>query len=305
MIARRAVLAGGISALLGALTPWSAHASGWPRRIVDALGRVVEVPRRPERIVPVFSSNTEIVAALGAADRVVGIDGLTRWPPEIADRPAIGNRLGFSADRIARLEADLVILTPARHAAGLLLRPLATLGVPAVVLVHPTVAEVLGNIGRIGAVIGAEDEAARLVAALRARLDRVAARLAGRPPVRVYFETGANARGQSFSVRPGGYTDDMLRLAGGESVFPDLSAITQASGEAVARATPEMVVVAGEPRDAAFLAARPGWGAIPAVAAGRTAAVPRGLFLIPGPRIAEGVERLARILHPQAFQEVS
>jgi len=299
------VISGGIASVLGAVAPWPARASGWPRRIVDALGREVEIPRRPERIVPVFSSNTEIVAALGAADRIVGIDGLTHWPPEIADRPAIGNRLGFSADRIARLGADLVILTPARHAASLLLRPLATIGVPAVVMTHATVSEVLGNIVRIGAIIDAEPAAGALVRDLRRRLDGVATRRSGRSPMRTYFETGANARGQSFSVRPGGYTDDMLRLAGGVSVFPELSGLTQVGGEAVARAEPEIVVVAGGPREAAMIRARPGWDTIPAVARGRVITVPRGLFLIPGPRIAEGVELLARALHPSAFPEAA
>lgn len=305
MIARRAVVTGGLSTLFGALAPRPARAAGWPRRIVDALGREVEIPRRPERIVPIFSSNTEIVAALGAADRIVGIDGLTRWPPDVADRPAIGNRLGFSADRIARLGADLVVLTPARHAASLLLRPLATIGVPAVVLTHATVAEVLGNVCRIGAIIGADAAADRLVRDLRRDLDAISERLRGRAPLRVYFETGANARGQSFSVRPGSYTDDMLRLSGGIGVFPGLGGLTQVSGEAVARTAPDVVVVAGGLREAATVRARPGWNTIPAVAAGRVAAVPRELVLIPGPRIAEGVHILARILHPRAFPEAA
>lgn len=303
MITRRAFLGYGLAALLGTLKPQLAFAASWPRRIVDSLGREVEIPHSPERIVPIFSSNAEIVAALGASRHIVGIDGLTRWPPEIADRMVIGNRIGFSADRIARLNADLVLLTPARHAANLLLRPLITIGVPAVVLTHSTATEVLDNIGRVGFMLGKEAAAGELVRELHRRIDSVAARLIGQAPVSVYFETGANARGQSFSVKPGSYTDDMLRLAGGISVFPYLSGLSQVSGEAVARANPSVVVVAGDARQALMVRDRPGWGTIQAVAAGRVIAVPRELFLIPGPRIADGVERLARALHPAVFTE--
>ena len=266
--------------------------------MTDALGRRVRIDRRPTRIVPVFSSNTEIVAALGGAGRIVAIDGLTWFPPEIVDRPRIGNRIGFSPDIIARLGADLVILTPARHAAARLLRPMSLAGVPVLVLEHPTLARILANIGLVGRVIGSEAEARALIRTIEDELSALAALFASRPPKRVYFETGAAGRSGFLSVRPGTYTDDILRHAGGLNVFGDRTSLSQVSGEAVFRADPDHILVAGSEADVAALRERPHWNGIPAVAAGRVDAIPRGQVLIPGPRVVEGVRSVARVLHP-------
>ena len=271
---------------------------GWPREVTDALGRRVWIPRRPARIVPVFSSNTEIVAALGAADRIVAIDGLTSYPPKILDRPRIGNRIGFSPDIIARLGADLVILTPSRHAAAQLLRPMRLAGVPVLVLDHPTLVQILANIALVGQAIGSELEARALTQTIEDELSALAERFASRPPKRVYFETGAAGRAGFHSVRSGTYTDDILRHAGGLNVFGNRTSLSQVSGETVFRADPDHILVAGSEADVAALLERPHWNGIPAVAAGRVDAIPRGQVLIPGPRVVEGVLSVARALHP-------
>ena len=274
---------------------------GWPREVTDALGRHVWIPRRPVRIVPVFSSNTEIVSALGAAHRIVAIDGLTSYPPEIIDRPRIGNRIGFSPDIIARLGADLVILTPSRHAAARLLRPMRLAGVPVLVLEHPTLARILANIALVGRAIGSEREARALTQTIKDELSALAERFASRPPKRVYFETGAAGRAGFRSVRPGTYTDDILRHAGGLNVFGNRTGLSQVSGETVFQADPDHILVAGSEADVAALLERPHWNGIPAVAAGRVNAIPRGQVLIPGPRVVEGVRSVARALHPSLF----
>ncbi len=276
----------------------SDRSDDWPRELTDALGRRVRIARRPNRIVPIFSSNTEIVAALGAAHRIVAIDGLTRYPPEILDRPRIGNRIGFSPDIIARLGADLVILTPARHAAARLLRPMSLAGIPVLVLNHPTLARILANIGLVGRAIDAEPEAGALTRAIEGELSALARLFSSRPAKRVYFETGAAGRAGFRSVRPGTYTDDILRHAGGLNVFSDNTNLSQVSGEAVFRADPDHILVAGGMADVTALLARPHWNGIPAVAEGRVDAIPRGQVLIPGPRVVEGVRSVARALHP-------
>lgn len=67
----------------------------FPVQVTDAMGRNVAINKKPERIVTVFSSNTEIVAALGLSRAIVGIDGYTYYPESIKDVPKIGGRLGF------------------------------------------------------------------------------------------------------------------------------------------------------------------------------------------------------------------
>ena len=295
---RRLVLAA--PALLAARR---ARAMGWPRVLTDGLGRTVEVAAPPRRIVAVFASNVEMLAALGLLDRVVGIEAYTRFPPEVAGKPLVGGRLGFSVEAIARLEPDLVVMTPARQAAHALTEPLARLGVPAVVVAHRDLAQVFGNIALLGQATGTEAEAATLLAGSRAKLDALALRVAGLPPPTVFLETGSTGRGAFGTVRPGTYTFDILRAAGGQAALADLAANgpAQVSGEAILRADPDVYLLAGRPDQAAEVPDRPGFAALRAVRAGRLHAVPRAELLIPGPRVVAGVERLARLLHPAAF----
>lgn len=296
---RRSVLA---AAALPLLRPARAEAR-WPRALEDGLGRRVEVAAPPRRIVSIFASNVEMLAALGLADRIVGIEAFTRFPPEVAGKPLIGGRLGFSVEAIARLDPDLVVMTPARQAAHALGEPLARLGIPMLVVTHRDVPQVFGNIALLARATGTEEAAEALLAGLGARLDAVAARTAGLPRPRVFLETSAAGRGAFGTARPGSYTHDALLRAGGEPALRDLDPAgpAQVSAEAILRADPEIYLLAGRPDQAAEVAGRPGFAGLAAVRGGRVHAVPRAELLIPGPRVVAGVERLARLLRPAAF----
>lgn len=279
-----------------------AQAMAFPIQVIDALGREVVIPGRPERIVAIFSSNTEMLVALGLADRIVGIDAFTRYPAEIADLPKIGGRLGFSAETIARLNPDLVVMTPARQAANTLLKPLAAIAVPAVMLVHHDIERIFNNILFLGRVTGETAAAEALIDGLRERLAGIARCIADKPPKRVYFETGNNDRGGFMTLREGTYTADALRLAGGVNVFAHRNLLAQVSGEAVLLADPDVILVARYGEEAvAEVKSRVGWQRLKAVQTDRVYQVDRTLLLIPGPRIVAGVEQMARLLHPGCF----
>ncbi|POH85061.1 Fe3+-hydroxamate ABC transporter substrate-binding protein [Stutzerimonas stutzeri] len=272
---------------------------GFPRTVADALGRQVEIPARPQRIVAIFASNVEILDGIGAGDRIVGVESFTRYPPHIAERAKVGGRLGFSIEAIARLKADLVVMTPARQAANMV-DPLQRIGIPALVLNHRDLNMVMENIRLLGTATGNESEAAQLIAGLESRIAAVRQRLQRRSPVRVYLETAASDRGTYLSVRDGTYTADILRLAGGKNALAG-STLSQVGGESVLRAAPAHIILAGPPERIDTLAKRPGWETIDAVRDGKVSAMPSALLLIPGPRVVDGVEQLARQLHPDAF----
>lgn len=291
----------GLSGLaLGLLISLGAWADdGFPRTVVDALGREVRIEHKPQRIVAIFASNVEILAGIGAGDAIVGVEEWTLYPADIAARAKVGGRLGFSVEAIARLRADLVVMTPARQAATLV-DPLQRIGIPALVLNHRDLEAVLANIRLLGRATGNEPGAEQLINGMQARLDAVQARLAGRPPLPVYLETGSNDRGAYLTLRGRSYTADILRLAGGLNLFAD-SRLSQIGGESVFHANPARIIKAGTAQQAEALARRPGWQSIPAVAAGRVHSLPSALLLIPGPRVVEGVEQLAALLHPDLF----
>jgi iron complex transport system substrate-binding protein len=287
-----------IAALAGAFAGDDA-ARAEPVTVRDAFDRRVTVPEPPQRIVTIFASNTEMVAALGLADRIVGIEAYTRYPPEVLNRPLVGGRLGFSVDEVVAQQPDLVVVTPSRQAANQLIQPMERLGIPIVVLLQRNVAEILSNIRLLGRLGGVAERGEELAARLQARLDRIERRVAGLKPPSVVMITGRLGNGLLLVTRPGTYTGDAVVRAGGRLAF-DGGVIAQVSPEAVFKADPDMLLFAGSDKDMKELIGRPGWTDMRAVRTERAYAVSRTELLIPGPRTIDGIERLAAIFHPMA-----
>ena len=288
-----------VLAALGALGPVVAAAAE-PITVRDALDRAVTVLAPPRRIVTIFASNTELVAALGLADRIVGIEAYTRYPPEVAGKPLVGGRLGFSVDAIVRARPDLVVVTPARQAVNQLVDPMERIGVPIIVLMQRSVPEIFGNIRLLGRVAGVPERGEEVAGRLEARLARTMQRIGDRAPPRAVMITGRLGNGLLLVARPGTYTGDAIRLAGGRFALDGRGAIAQMSPEAILAADPDVLLYAGSPAEREELIARPGWSEMRAVVAKRVYTVSRAELLIPGPRTVDGIEQLAALLHPTA-----
>ena len=269
-----------------------------PMTVRDAFDREIRIEAPPRRIIPIFASNTEIVTSLGLADRVVGIEAFTRYPPEVLDRPLVGGRLGFSVDAVVALKPDLLVVTPSRQAANTLIDPMERLGIPTVVLLQRDVPEILGNIRLVAKIAGVVERGEQVIGALQARLDRVKERVGQRPAPRIVMITGRLGTGLMLVAREGTYTGDAILRAGGRFALPGATRLAQVSPEAILNSDPDVLLWAGSERDLQELIAQPGWSDLRAVRSGNAFAVARTEFLIPGPRTFDGIERLAARLHP-------
>jgi iron complex transport system substrate-binding protein len=271
-----------------------------PVTIHDAFNRTVTLPAPPQRIVPIFASNTEIIASLGIADRIVGIEAYTRYPPEILDRPLVGGRLGFSVDTVVALRPDLVVVTPSRQAANQLIDPMERLGIPIVVLLQRNVPEILANIRLMARVAGVPERGEEVAAGMERRMARVHQRIEGLKPPSTIMITGRLGNGLMLVARDGTYTGDAIVRAGGRLGLVGTATIAQVSPEAILNADPDVLLFAGSEKDLKELIARPGWAEMRAVRTGRAHAVSRTELLIPGPRTIDGIEHLAALFHPTA-----
>jgi iron complex transport system substrate-binding protein len=272
-------------------------ATAAPVTVHDAFGRAVTLPSPPQRIVAIFASNVEMVAALGLTDRIVGIEAYTRYPPEVPSKPLVGGRLGFSVDEVVAQRPDLVVVTPSRQAANQLIDPMERLGIPIVVLLQRNVEEILSNIRLLARLCGVAERGEALVARLQARLDKVEQRVAGLKQPSVVMITGRLGNGLLLVTRPSTYTGDAIVRAGGRLAF-DGGIIAQVSPEAIFNSDPDMLLFAGNDKDMKELIGRPGWSDMRAVKTRRVHAVSRVELLIPGPRTIDGIEHLAAIFHP-------
>ena len=292
--ARRGLIRAGIA--LGASASWPA-ARAAPIVLHDALGRRVELPAPARRIVTIFSSNTELVASLGLLDRIVGVEDYTRFPPEVGKLPKVGGRLGFSVDAVVARQPDLVIVTPARQAAHQLVDPMERIGVPVMVLLSRTLAEVIGNVRLVSLATGVpargDRVADRLVERLRAVDERMAA---GAAPPRALMITGRMGNGMLLVARPDTYTGEAIVHAGARHAMPGIGPLAQISPEAALASDPDVLLFAGTQAALDELVRGPGWRDMRAVAEHRAITVSRSEFLIPGPRTFDGIERLAHLI---------
>ncbi len=200
-----------------------------------------------------------------------------------------------------RQRPDLLIVTPSRQAANQLIDPMERLGIPIVVVLTRSVAEILSNIRLVAKIEAIVPHGEEVVAALEARLARIKARVADRPKPSVIMITGQLGNGLMLVAREGTYTGDALALAGGRFGLPGTVALAEVSPEAILRADPDVLLFAGSEQGMKDLIAQPGWSEMRAVKTGRIRAVSRVELLIPGPRTFDGIEHLAAIFHPEAF----
>ena len=270
------------------------------RVLTDHIGRRVEVPDQPQRIVSLAPSLTETLFALGLGDRVVGVTNFCDFPPEAGSKPKVGGVINPSVEVVVSLKPDLVLISREGNRRETM-TALARLGIS----VFAVSAERLGDIFRLIRDVAAIAGVAARGEALADRLEQQAAEIeaAVRPhrPRRVVLLVWLHP---IVSVGRGSFLDDLLRRTGAVSVsagttrpWPRLSV------EEIVRSNPEFLLV---PRSPGFAPTReqllrlPGWRQLPAVQQGRIIYLPWEVER-PGPRLVEIQQMLARALHPEAF----
>ncbi len=237
---------------------------------------------------------TEILFALGAGTRVVGVSDHCDHPPEVASLPRVGSFLAPVVESVLALRPELVVTPPSpgnRNAVEALLRA----GVAVEVVPEGTLADLKRAIGRLGGRLGLEAEAERLLA-------RLAADLAALPGV------GAGRRRRVALVLtrrplviagPASYLGELVELAGGENIASRRTGPWPRVGWEFLMATAPEVIVDLSMAGAGPVAAMSAWqrhSELPAVAAGRVYAPETGLFARPGPRLGEAARRLAGMI---------
>ncbi len=265
------------------------------RTLVDELGRRVQVPDHPHRVICLAPSVTDTVFALGAGADVAAISSFTKYPAAALRKPSVGDTLQPSIETILSLHPDLVIgmQTEGQSAsAGQLTR----LGIP-VFLVDPKgLAGILKSVRSIGHALNRDPQAAALVASLQARIDAVRARVSGKPAPRVFTPIWYDP---IITVGKHAFITEIIEAAGGRSITDDLQADwPQISMELViARAPQALLLIRDSKVTLDVLKARPGWSGLPAVQAKRAFYVDDRMEL-PSPAAIDALEELARQFHP-------
>ncbi len=273
--------------------------------LTDGLGREVHLASPAQRIVSLAPSTTEILFAVGAAEQVVGRDSYSDYPEAVKDLADIGSTYGtLNTEAIVALKPDLVV------AAGIntpeQIKALEDLNIPVYAFANPRdFDELFQQLRLAGQLSGHPEEADALVEALTARVNAITEKVksaTARPTV--FYEIDGSDPGKPWTSGPGTFMDTLIRLAGGQNIGASLSdAFAQLSAEEILRQDPDFILL-GDTKFGVTIESigqRPGWTNLSAVKNGRVFAFNDDLASRPGPRLVDGLEALARILHPELF----
>lgn len=273
--------------------------------LTDGLGRTVTLNQPAQRIVSMAPSNTEILFAIGAGSQEIGRDDFSDYPDAAKSLPEVGGTEKYNNEQIVALRPDLVLAaeinTPEQ------VKALESLGLTVYYLKNPaTLEEMYGNLETVAELTGREAEAATLIGSLKARVaavDQKVATVTARPSV--FYEIDATDPAKPYTAGPGTFIDLLIRRAGGTNIAGTLKdQYPQLSLEQVVALNPSFIVLGdslyGVTPD--VVKARPGWGSLSAVKNSDIFPVDDNLFSRPGPRLVDGLELLAKLLHPESFQ---
>ena len=262
------------------------------------------------RIVSLVPAVTEMLFAIGAGPRVVGVSSYDHFPPEVASRTRLGALLDPDLERILGLRPDLVVIYGSQDD---LRRKLLRASVGVFDYRHGGLAHVTATMRALGVRVGLGPDAARVATALEGALGEVGRRVASRPRPRVLLviDREPGSLRQVLASGGRGFLHDLLTLAGGDNVFADVARESiHASSEVILARAPDVIlelrpgasaetgassVGAGAGADTAAWRAL---GSVPAVRAGRVAVLVGDEYIVAGPRVALAAEGIARVLHP-------
>jgi len=271
--------------------------------VQDDQGKVFSLSHPPQRIISLSPAITETLFALGLDREIVGVTNLCDYPAKAKKKMKVGSYIHPNVEKIIALQPDLVLSTT--HT-SLATERLEELGVPVFVISPKTLKASMDSILKVGEIIGKAEEAADIVARLNQRIKAVTDRVKNlkeenRPSV--LWQIGSNPL---VTVGPGTLGHDLIVLAGGRNIVSNaLIEYPRYSLEAILYKNPEVIIVVGMIEgdySTGEIERWNRWKNLSAVKNRRVHRIDLSLVTRRGsPRVVDGLEEVARILHPELF----
>lgn len=268
------------------------HAS---RQVKDQLGRVVQVPDHPQRIVCLIPSVADDAYALGAGAEVIAVSDYTRYPSEARQKPSIGLPLTPSLEKIVALHPDLVLGSEDSNRSETV-GQLERLGIAVFMLNPHGVDGILASITSLGEALNRQQRARDLVAQLRRRVQAVRLHAQQQPVIPVFMPIWYSP---VITIGSHAFITEVLTIAGARSVTDDIAQEwPQVSLETVVARVPQaLILMRNSKMTLDGLLQMPGWRELPAVAQRRVYYTDERMEL-PSPVLFDAMEDLAKQLHP-------
>lgn len=272
-----------------------------PNTITDDVGRTVAIEAVPQRIVSLTPGITEILFALDLGDKVVGVTDHCDYPEEATSKPSVGGYFTTNLETIVGQSPDVVFSDGHDPVCD----ELEEVSVTLVVLQPSDVSAILADIELVGEITATQEGADALVAQLQQRIDAVTVKTTSVDRPTAFYVIDCSDPSKPWTSGEGSFVDALIDMAGGENIAHASAQWAQFSLEVLVDADPEFLIVDASHGEALVpdFSAMEGWKELSAVKNGDVYLVDGNLTSRAGPRIVEGLEELARIIHPELFPE--
>lgn len=284
----------------GILTGMPFMANITPRTFIDDAGRKLYVAKAPTRVVSLAPSITEMLFALGLDEQIVGVTEFCDFPAAAAGKPKIGYA-NPNLESLIALRPDMIVAPREFHRANVLVK-LDELKIPVLLLEATSLENIFAHIHMLGRIFDRSTAAHAMTSDMRKRMAEISSRTEHLPRRRVLYVINSQPL---ITVGPGSYIHQMIGLAGGLNVASGAaSAYPRLTMETVLKEDPEILIfpigsVETVPRSEQQEWRR--WTSVTAVQQNRLREVSANALNRPGPRVMEGLEDLAKVIHPEAF----
>lgn len=269
--------------------------TAYPLKLKDATGAEVVFDKAPERIATLAPSGTETVFAIGAGDKVVGVDKWSDYPQEAQTLPKLGD-LNTNLEALLAVKPDVVFASSGVNKQ--VIGKIRELKLNVYASDPKTMDEAIARVETFGLILNRQEEAKKTADEMRSDLKRVADAVRDAPKKRVYMEFSPG-----WTVGDGEFMSEMLTLAGGVNVAAGKTGWYPIDPEAIIKADPEVILYAEDGMGMGSILeeikARPGWGEIDALKNNRLYPIEANLVDRIGPRITKGVIEMAKAIHPE------
>lgn len=268
-----------------------------PRVFIDTLEREVNIPEIPEKLISLSPALTEILFALELDEKIVGTTNYCDYPEEALNTPKVADFSSPNFEVIVDIDPDLILV-----AAGIqmdLIDRFEEFGLKVICLDAENINDVLNNINFIGEITGTEEKATEITDDIAQRVEIIKDKVSGLERPIVFFEVWDEPL---TSAGPGTFINNLVELAGGENMTRDATSYyPQINFEIVVDQDPDIYIAVNHQREVEIID-RPGYANLKATKSGKVFNIEDDWVTLPGPRIILGLEEMAFLLHPEAFQ---
>jgi len=274
-----------------------ASPSAGPITVSDDTGATVTLDQPAQKVVSIAPADTEIAYAIGGGSKMVGGTTYDDYPEEAKSLAKVGDFSNPSVEKIVSLEPDLVLAAGGIQAG--LRSKLEKLGMQVFVVDPTTYDGVMEDITKLGQLMGLDANAAKVVDGMTTAKEKVQARVASLDRPATFIEVYSKPL---MTAGKGTFIDDLVTVAGGSNIGAEAGAgFLNFSSEVLVKDDPAIyVAMAGSQSTPGAIAKRPGYSGLAAVKDGKVYVVEDNLIARPGPRLAQGLEQLAAMIHPEA-----